>query len=187
MWCRMHGHGLYSSAALLQGGGLLLLISCTEYVAREIRDRFERVLVIHESKLPYGRGWSPLAWQILEGANEVVISLIEAIDEIDAGSIYRQETVRFEGHELAGEIGAIRDEARLRLAGWAVENYRACVPALQTGEVSIYRRRTPEDSRIDPEQSLSGQFNLLRICTPRFPAFFDLRGHRYEITLRKSA
>lgn len=185
-WCQMHGHGLYDSIALLQGGELLLLISCTEFVPRETRERYERVLVIHESALPYGRGWSPLAWQILDGANTAVISLIEAIDVIDAGSIYRQEMVSFEGHELADEIGEIRDAARLRLAQWATENHRNCVPALQTGEASLYRRRTPEDSRIDPDRPIAEQFDLLRICTARFPAFFELRGHRYEITLRKT-
>lgn len=49
-----------------------------------------------------------------------------------------------------------------------------------------YRRRTPEDSRLDPELPIAQQFDLLRICDPdRYPAFFELHGHRYRLRLEK--
>jgi methionyl-tRNA formyltransferase len=52
---------------------------------------------------------------------------------------------------------------------------------------TYYRKRIPEDSRIDPCGSIAGQFDLLRVADPeRYPAFFDFRGHRYEIRLIKS-
>jgi methionyl-tRNA formyltransferase len=113
--------------------------------------------------------------------------LIEAGERVDTGPILRQETVEFEGHELSDELNTVRDMARLRLARWAVENFETALQFHQSGEPTYYARRRPEDSRIDPEQSIAGQFNLLRICEPRFPAFFELRGHRYHIELRKVA
>lgn len=186
-WCGSHGAKLVQSASDVTCGELLLLVSCTEIFTKEIRDRFTRTLVIHESDLPQGRGWSPFAWQILEGRKEIVVSLIEAADRVDAGGILAQQVVRLEGHELAPEINEKRDSLRVALMDWALVNFRTAVPVEQFGRATYYGRRRPEDSRIDPERSLAEQFDLLRICEPRFPAFFDLRGHRYEIELRKSA
>jgi len=52
---------------------------------------------------------------------------------------------------------------------------------------SYYRRRTPDDSRLDPSRSIAEQFDLLRVADPqRFPAFFDLRGHRYVVRIEKA-
>jgi methionyl-tRNA formyltransferase len=53
---------------------------------------------------------------------------------------------------------------------------------------TYYRRRTPEDSRLDPQRSIAEQFDLLRVVDPdRFPAFFDLCGHRYVVRIEKQA
>jgi methionyl-tRNA formyltransferase len=59
-------------------------------------------------------------------------------------------------------------------------------PTPQNPEIAptYHRRRTPEDSRLDPHQSIASQFDLLRICDPdRYPAFFDFRGRRYRLRL----
>jgi methionyl-tRNA formyltransferase len=31
---------------------------------------------VHESALPQGQGWSPMTWQILEGASPIPVTLI---------------------------------------------------------------------------------------------------------------
>lgn len=186
-WCAQRGYWLTDKKSELGNGHLLLLISCTEIVEREVRAKFDKTLVIHESALPAGRGWSPFAWQILEGKNEIVVSLLEAEDKVDSGAIWHQETLRFEGHELSPEINEVRDAARIRLAEWAIEHLGDAEPRAQVGEATYYARRTPPDSRLEPHRTIAEQFDLLRICEPRFPAFFDYRGHRYEVSLRKAA
>jgi methionyl-tRNA formyltransferase len=51
-----------------------------------------------------------------------------------------------------------------------------------------YPRRTPNDSRVNPEQSIRSQFDLIRVCDPdRYPAFFELYGHKYIIRVEKSS
>lgn len=56
----------------------------------------------------------------------------------------------------------------------------------QQGETSYWPRRTPEDSKLDPEKSLQDQFNLLRIVdNERYPAYFELNGQRYLIKIFK--
>ena len=78
--------------------------------------------------------------------------------------------------------------AEIQLIDHAVKNFESVVPTEQDGSVepTYYRLRTPEDSRIDPEQSISSQFNRIRVCDPkRFPAFFDMHGQRYKLYLEK--
>jgi len=44
----------------------------------------------------------------------------------------------------------------------------------------------PVDSKIDVNKSISEQFNLLRMTdNERYPCYFDYKGHRYKITLKK--
>lgn len=184
-WCKKNNGALASSVERLQGGDLLILVSCSERISKAIRDRYTRSVVIHESDLPRGRGWSPLAWQVLEGAAQIIVSLIECADPIDSGAIWTKQTLHLQGHELAEEINQRRDECRLALMDYALANFATIQPARQIGDASYYPRRTPEDSRINPWKPIADQFDLLRICEPRFPAFFEFRGHRYEITLKK--
>ena len=181
-WCKDNDYFLVNFKGELVGGEYLFLISCTEIMPPEIRNKYERVLVLHESDLPKGRGWSPLAWQIVEGKNEIVVSLIEAADPVDTGNVIVECTVRFKGHELHEDIHEQIASAKITL----IEAFINCPlnGIQQAGEPTYYRQRTAEDSRIDPGKSIAEQFDLLRICDPRFPAFFDHRGHRYTLTIQ---
>jgi methionyl-tRNA formyltransferase len=70
---------------------------------------------------------------------------------------------------------------------YAIANLAQVIPT-QQGEATptYYRKRCPDDSRIDPSRTIAEQFNLLRVADPeRYPAFFDWCGHRYQITLTK--
>lgn len=185
-WCHERGQALVSNIGGLGGGDLLILVSCTHIVPAGVRARYRYAMVIHESAVPQGRGWSPLAWQILAGQREFTVSLLECADPVDSGAIWGQCTFTLEGHELSDEINAARDRVRLALMDDAINLVDSAVkPTPQRGEPSWYLRRTPENSRLDPLAPIADQFDLLRICDPRFPAFFELRGHRYEVTLRK--
>jgi methionyl-tRNA formyltransferase len=170
----------------LTGGDILFLVSFHERVDRQVRQRYRATLLLHASELPKGRGWSPHIWRIIEGKNDVVVTLLEAVDEIDAGPIWAQERVMLEGHELYDEINAALFDAELRLMDVALRRFGEIKPTAQAGEPTYYRRRTPDDSRVDPYASIADQFDLLRVCDPvRYPAFFELRGHRYRLMLEK--
>jgi methionyl-tRNA formyltransferase len=190
-WCEaqrpLHTVELVHGKAQLSGGDLLFLISCNEVIDAAVRGRYHASLVIHASDLPKGRGWSPLVWQLLEGRNDIVVTLLEAVDKVDGGAIWHQEKLHFAGHELVDEINAALFGAELALMNFAVANVKTIQPRPQEGKPSYYRRRTPEDSRLDPHRSLADQFNLLRVAdAARYPAFFDYLGQRYEIILRKA-
>ncbi len=179
---------LVTTVDALAGGDILFLISCHHIVRASDRARYRAALVVHASDVPRGRGWSPLAWQIVEGKNEIVVSLLEASDKVDRGDIWARETLHFEGHELVDEIHAALFAAELRLMDFTVKNLDRVTPRPQgEAEASYYRRRTPADSRLDPDKSIAEQFDLLRVADPvRFPAFVDLRGHRYIVRIEKA-
>jgi len=178
---------LVQSASEASGGDLLFLVSCNEIVSKTVRDRYKHTLVLHAADLPKGRGWSPHIWQVIEGNDSIVISLLDAAEPVDSGDIWRKEKIQLEGHELYDEINELVFAAEVRLMDYAMTHFATIVPARQSGNPTYYRARTPKDSEIDPRDTLAAQFNLLRVADPdRYPAFFMLHGMRYEISIRKA-
>lgn len=167
-----------------QNGDYLFLISCTEVVGPDVLSRYKNCIVIHEADLPSGRGWSPLAWQILEGKNEITVSAIKCAFPVDSGDILMQGKIQLDGTELADEITEKAFRVKSQLA-MAVVLAGAVEAKPQVGAPSYYRRRTPEDSELSATKSIAEQFDLLRICEPRFPAFINHRGCKYTVTLEK--
>ena len=62
------------------GGDCLVMVACHEIAALATRRRYRRCFVTHASDLPRGRGWSPVVWDVLEGKDRIVLSLVEATD-----------------------------------------------------------------------------------------------------------
>lgn len=171
-------------AAELRGGDFLFLVSCHEILPRRIRDLYRHTLVLHASDLPRGRGMSPHVWQILEGADVIKVTLLAAEDGLDTGDIWHQLEIVFDGTELCDEINRKIFDAELALMTWALDHSQSVEPRAQHGEPTYYRRRVPEDSRVDPTNTIEQAFNLLRVADPdRYPAFFVLRGRRFRIRI----
>ena len=88
------------------GGDFLFLISCHQIIGADVRARYGHTLVIHASDLPKGRGWSPMAWEVLNGADSVTVSLLNAEDGVDSGDIWQKRRFALEGTELLDELNA---------------------------------------------------------------------------------
>lgn len=177
-WC--------NSAADIPPGDCAFLLSCEKLVPDEALKHSTHNLVIHASALPKGKGWSPLTWQILEGKNDIPVTLFEAEKKVDNGPIYDTRVVHFEGHELLDEmreqIGRTINDMALRF----VEQYPPKHATPQEGEETFYPRRKTEDSEIDPEKSMTEIFNGLRVAdNERYPAFFHHKGKTYILKIYK--
>jgi len=186
---RLHDVELIESIKDASGGDMLFLISCSEKILKEDRDSYRRTLVLHASDLPFGRGWSPHVWDIIEGANQLFLTLLDAEDVIDSGRIWKKEKIDIPKHYLWNEINDALFSAEMELLDFAIASLDSIEPQDQDESiVPTYRRkRSPEDSRISPERTIAEQFDLLRMCDPeRFPAFFDHLGHRYTLKLEKA-
>lgn len=172
----------------LPGGDILFLISCAEIISAADRGAYKASLVLHASKLPIGRGWSPHIWQIIEGAEEITLSLLEAEDSVDSGKIWGQQTFPVPKHALWDEINELLFSAEIQLMDFAIREFQTITPQPQDLAIAAtyYAKRTPDSSKLNPSQSLASQFNLMRTCDPsRFPAFFELHGKKYKIQLEK--
>ncbi|HEU0118094.1 MAG TPA: formyltransferase family protein [Alphaproteobacteria bacterium] len=182
-----HTVDIVNDKSQLSGGDLLFLISCNQIVSSADRAPYKKVLIIHASDLPQGRGWSPHIWQILEGADALPVTLLEAADKVDSGDIWHQLRIAVSKDFLFDEINKALFDAEYELMDYAVAHFNTIKPRQQSDkEATYYAKRTPADSELDVHKSIAEQFNLLRVCDPdRFPAFFSHNGQRYKIKLEK--
>ena len=180
------GHKVYliHSHDDVKEGDILCLLSC-EKIFRKL-DLNKYNLVVHESDLPEGKGWSPLTWQILGGKDKVPLTLFEASKEVDAGAIYAKEYIDLKGHELLDEIKHKQGLKTKKLILDFVKKYPLVNASPQEGESTYYPKRTLKDSELDINKSIKEQFNLLRVCdNERYPAFFKIVGFKYHLKIYK--
>lgn len=181
-----HEVGVVYDAASIPKGDVLFLFSFWSLLPQEVLGRNSHNVVVHESALPQGRGWSPVTWQVLEGQNEIPVVLFEAADSVDSGPIYLKGRMTLRGDELIDEIRAEQARVTFELGEAFLRSYPAIISAgrEQTGKSTQYPRRGPEDSRLDPSLSLEQQFNLLRVVDNHaYPAFFEHAGRRYVLRI----
>ena len=168
----------------LPEGDICFYLSYGKIVDVSIRSRFKNNLVVHESDLPKGRGWSPMTYLILEGKKRIPVSLIEAVDQVDAGVIYLQDWIDLRGDELGDEWRQLQANGTLKICHNFVSDYPSILTKAQRqkGEASIYPRRLPSDSELDPNISISEQINMFRVAdNKRYPVFFIFMGKKFVL------
>ena len=183
-----HSIELVRSRAELTDGDFLFLVSCSEIIKAEHRENYRHTLVLHASDLPRGRGWSPHVWEIVNGGDIITLSLLEAEDKVDTGRLWLKREIPVGKAALWHEVNHLLFEGEIGLMREAVERHEHIEPYAQSPEVepTYYRKRTPQDSRIDPFESIADQFNLIRMCDPdRYPAWFEHHGQKYKLILEK--
>jgi methionyl-tRNA formyltransferase len=172
----------------LPGGDILFLVSCSELIKAEHRAMYKHTLVLHASDLPKGRGWSPHIWEIVDGADSITLSLLEAEDRVDSGKIWLKRSIPIEKTDLWYDVNHKLFQTEFDLMNEAVENCGQIQPQLQDASITptYYERRTSTHSELDPHKSIAEQFDLMRMCDPeRYPAWFEHRGQKYKISLEK--
>jgi len=164
---------------------IVFILSYHRIIPKIELDKHQHNLVIHASALPRGKGWAPLFWQVLEGKNSIPFTLFEASEKMDDGAIYMQKHLQFTGYELNNALREKQAKITQSICLEFIKNYNQYkVPQTQSGNESIYSKRTERDSQLDPDKTLREQFNLLRIVNnEEYPAFFELDGHRYTLRI----
>ena len=172
-----HSCTLVHDVPSLEVGDLCFLLSFKKMVPAEVRKRFRHTLVVHESSLPNGKGWSPLTWQVIQGKKTIPVTIIEASDEVDSGAIYFQEEIRLEGHELVEKLRQLQAEATFSLCKRFIMRY--CEGRIkarpQKGIETFFEKRSPKDSRLDCNVTIAEQFNLLRVVDNKVTRFLNIK------------
>lgn len=172
---------IYKASEVIQGD-ILCLLGC-ENIFKKL-DLNKHNLVVHESNLPKGKGWSPLTWQIIEGANKIPVTLFEADNKVDNGLIYDQKHIELTGYELIDQIRYLQGKVTIQLILEFIQKYPNVKGIRQSGKSTYYRKRELNDSELDVDKTIREQFNLLRIVdNERYPAFFEIGRHKYKIKI----
>ena len=170
------------------GGDLCFLISCSSLVDKAVLSKYRNVLVIHASDLPIGRGWSPHVHSLIQGHNELCVSLLEAAPGVDSGDIWTKVRTPILPHYLLSDVLKILSQVHLQLIDYAVQNFNRVRPRPQSKDIepTYLARRQPEDSELDINSSIADQFHLIRACdNERFPAFFKIYGKKFILKIER--
>lgn len=179
-----HDSILLSKHEDVEEGDILCILSCEKKFKKLNLNKNN--LVVHESDLPKGKGWSPLTWQIIEGKDQIPVTLFEATEDFDSGVIYAQKILKLNGSELLPELRELQAKATKELIFEFIANYPKNRGLHQEGQASFYSKRSAKDSILDINKTILDQFNLLRVCdNERYPAFFYFQDEKYILKIEK--
>lgn len=180
------GIKIYYNFQKIKNYDYVFVLGYTRILPKILIERNKLVMVIHESNLPKGKGFSPLQWQILKNKKIIKINLIKLEPKVDSGDIIFTDYLRLNGSELYNEIRSKQAAATFKLIdkflSQKIYRYKK-----QKGKETFFRKRNPADSNIDINQTLKKSFNLLRICNnEEWPAFFFYKNHKYILKIFKN-
>ncbi|MBI5355640.1 MAG: hypothetical protein HZB68_04260 [Candidatus Aenigmarchaeota archaeon] len=130
-------------------------------------------LALHPSPLPKYRGGSPIQNQIINGERKSAVSIFRMTDKLDAGLLFAQEEISFEGHlnEILGRMTSVGTRLSLEILDKIAEG--TISPKEQKGEPTIVRRRKPEQSELTKEflhkADSTKLFNFCRALEDPYP------------------
>lgn len=165
---------------------VVFLLGYTKILSKKFLSKNSLTLVVHESSLPEGAGFSPLQWQLLAGKSEINISLIEALEKVDSGDILLQHTMVFDGTELYEEIRSKQANSTINIIEQFLLLYPNFTRRKQNGVHSFFRKRNVDDSELDFQKSIEDNFNLLRVSNnEEWPSFFFYKKQKFIVKIYK--
>jgi methionyl-tRNA formyltransferase len=134
----------------------------------------------HMTDVPYGRGGAPLQNLIARGHKETVMTALQMVEEMDAGPVYIKRPLTLSGSA---------QEIYTRGARLAYEMMRIMIndepePVEQSGEVTLFVRRKPQDSELPRDGDAEAIYDHIRMLdADSYPRAFLRRGsHRLEFS-----
>jgi len=148
-------------------------------------------LVVHESNLPRGRGWSPLYRQIIDGKSKIITTLFECSKKMDEGSYYYKKSFLFKKNLVYSELKDLQLLNALSLIKkfltFYMKNKISPKKNVQKGKPSYFKKLNKLDSKININQSLKSQIDRLRTVDHEiFPAFFYYKKRKFFIKIEPS-
>jgi len=131
-----------------------------------------RWLNVHPSLLPRWRGAAPVERALMAGDEETGVSIIELVEELDAGPIAAQQRFSVEIDDDAGAIFTRAAELTPDLINAALETRQ---PEPQTEDGVTYAEKIgPADRTLDPTAPPVAQERVVRALRPHIGARIEL-------------
>lgn len=177
----------FKNPDLIKGYDLVFILGYTNILDKRFFDSNKLCLAVHESDLPFGKGFSPVQWQVLEGKKCIPVCLFETVEAVDSGNIYGKGYIELDGYELFYEI---REKQALVTMDLMIEfllKYPDIESQKQEGESTFYPRRTVKDDELNINKTIKEQFNHFRIANnDDYPLYFVIDGHKYYLNIYKA-
>tara|TARA_B110001452_G_scaffold91616_1_gene75476 strand:+ start:6086 stop:7030 length:945 start_codon:yes stop_codon:yes gene_type:complete len=154
----------------------------------EINEYFKiGLFAAHDSLLPKYRGFAPINWCIINGEKETGVTLFKIVDgDEDSGPIVEQEKVKILESDYAIDVYDKIISATSKSILNFIENYK-------NGELNFKEQneentsyccaRSPEDGKINFNQSSKRVYNFIRALAPPYPgAFLIHENQKYTVT-----
>jgi len=133
-------------------------------------------LNVHPSLLPRWRGAAPVERAIMEGDEETGVSIIELVEELDAGPIAAQEVFPIGPEDDAGVVYAKAAALAAELLGHVLDEPRAAARPQPADGVTYASKIGPKDRELDLSRPARELVNLVRALSPHIGARAELRG-----------
>lgn len=169
----------YSGMALLSIGFPFIL-------SESIINYFPLALNMHPTLLPSYRGPTSGAFILINNEKKTGSTVHFLEPEMDAGDIIAQSVVELSVFDTVRSMQkkVYKTEPQLLIEAFRKLERGIVATPQNIQEASIFPRRTPEDSRIDPNKPLRVLFNEIRACDPEsYPAFFYVEGQKVCVKL----
>ncbi|MBZ7951671.1 methionyl-tRNA formyltransferase [Campylobacter sp. LH-2024] len=141
-------------------------------IPKTIYQNYECV-IFHMSDLPYGRGGSPLQNLILQKNKTTKISAIKANSELDGGDVYLKYNLNISRKNAKKIYKNASKIIFFKMIPYIFKNNPKPIP--QSGKISIFKRRTPEQSNLIclNNPNLEKIFDFIRMLdAPSYPKAF---------------
>jgi methionyl-tRNA formyltransferase len=109
--------------------------------------------------VPYGRGGSPLQNLIARGHKETMLTALRMVKELDAGPVYlkRPLSLRGRAQDIFERMADLCYEMIAEIVRTQPE------PTPQTGQPTLFARRTPEMSALPAQGSVEALYDHIRM------------------------
>ena len=151
------------------------------HIVSETITSHHECVCFHMTDVPFGRGGSPLQNLIVRGERKTKLTALRMVSEVDAGPVYMKRDLSLEGSS-AEEVYMRADALSCKMAIDIISNEPS--PEEQTGPITSFKRRQPEESRIPVEGSLLAVHDFIRMLDAEgYPhAYLELGELRLEFS-----
>lgn len=127
-------------------------------IPKEIHGQYKCV-IFHMTDLPYGRGGSPLQNLIVRGHKDTMLSALQCGAKFDAGPVYKKVPL-----SLDGSAEEILQRATSLMEDMIVDIVESDpIPVSQSGDVSIFKRRSPQEGDVSTLETLEQVYDYIRM------------------------
>lgn len=167
-----------------------IAISWKYMISNEVCDGLKVPLIVfHDSLLPKYRGFAPLPTAVICGENEVGVTALFAVDEVDAGPVIMQESIEIDNSMYIQEIIDCISKLYVGMTIKLFKMFRSGenIPSVpQNKDEATYSIwRSPEDCRIDWTQNATGIFNMIRAVSHPYTGAYTFLGDK-KVFIEKS-